>query len=42
MARPERTREPARIPADHEPRVRRAPRSTSLADVDVPEFLPRG
>jgi cell division protein FtsZ len=43
MPRPERTREPAaRIPADHEPRVRRAPRSASLADVDVPEFLPRG
>jgi cell division protein FtsZ len=29
-----------RIPADHEPRVRRAA-STSLADVDVPEFVPR-
>jgi cell division protein FtsZ len=45
-ARPERherrDREPSRIPADHEPRVRRAPRSTSLSDVDVPEFLPRG
>ncbi len=42
IARPERVREPTRIPADHEPRVRRAPRSTSLSDVDVPEFLPRG
>ena len=31
-----------RIPADHEPRVRRAARSNSLSDVDVPEFLPRG
>jgi cell division protein FtsZ len=33
------------IPADHEPRVRRsAPpaRAGSLADVDVPEFIPRG
>jgi cell division protein FtsZ len=29
-----------RIPADHEPRVRRA-MSTSLSDVDVPEFVPR-
>ncbi len=29
-----------RIPADHEPRVRRAARSNSLSDVDVPEFLP--
>jgi cell division protein FtsZ len=36
-------REPARIPADREPRVRRAAsRSGSLSDVDVPEFLPRG
>jgi len=48
-ARPERSdhrpaREPSRIPADHEPRVRRAARtsSSSLSDVDVPEFLPRG
>ena len=48
-ARPERSerrpaREPSRIPADHEPRVRRAARtnSGSLSDVDVPEFLPRG
>jgi cell division protein FtsZ len=33
------------IPADHEPRVRRAAspaRAGSLADVDVPEFIPRG
>jgi cell division protein FtsZ len=29
-----------RIPADHEPRVRRSA-STSLGDVDVPEFVPR-
>jgi cell division protein FtsZ len=29
-----------RIPADHEPRVRRAT-SGSLSDVDVPEFVPR-
>ena len=49
MARPERSerrpaREPSLIPADHEPRVRRAARSSSgaLSDVDVPEFLPRG
>src|SRR5215218_3511802 len=28
------------VPADAEPRVRRA-RSTTLADVDVPEFIPR-
>jgi cell division protein FtsZ len=34
--------EPARIPADREPRVRRAARSNGLGDVDVPEFLPRG
>ncbi|HLM27416.1 MAG TPA: cell division protein FtsZ [Thermoleophilaceae bacterium] len=37
-----RERERSRIPADHEPRVRRASRSNSLSDVDVPEFLPRG
>ena len=37
-----RKRERSRIPADHEPRVRRASRSNSLSDVDVPEFLPRG
>ncbi|MDQ3719875.1 MAG: cell division protein FtsZ [Actinomycetota bacterium] len=36
-----RDREPARIPADREPRVRRAARSSSLGDVEVPEFLPR-
>jgi cell division protein FtsZ len=35
--RPDRT---GRIPADHEPRVRRSS-SGSLADVDVPEFVPR-
>jgi cell division protein FtsZ len=34
--------QPARIPADHEPRVRRGARSNGLGDVDVPEFLPRG
>jgi cell division protein FtsZ len=33
-------RETGRIPADREPHVRRAGRS-SLADVDVPEFIPR-
>src|SRR5829696_9052689 len=37
-----RERERSRIPADHEPRVRRASRSNSLSDVDMPEFLPRG
>ena len=33
-----------RIPADHEPRVRRGrerERSSTLSDVDVPEFIPR-
>ena len=40
--RERRDREHSRIPADHEPRVRRASRSNSLSDVDVPEFLPRG
>jgi cell division protein FtsZ len=33
-----------RIPADHEPRVRRGrerERSTTLSDIDVPEFIPR-
>jgi cell division protein FtsZ len=34
-------REP-RIPADHEPRVRRGrERGSSLTDIDVPEFIPR-
>src|ERR671915_232413 len=34
-------REP-RIPADHEPRVRRGrERGSSLSDIDVPEFIPR-
>ncbi len=42
IARPERRERRERIPADHEPRVRRTSRSTSLSDVDVPEFLPRG
>ena len=42
-ARPERRERRERIPADHEPRVRRAARSSSsLGDIDVPEFLPRG
>jgi cell division protein FtsZ len=32
----------SRIPADHEPRVRRGrERASSLAEVDVPEFIPR-
>jgi cell division protein FtsZ len=31
----------ARIPADHEPRVRRARSSDVLDDIDVPEFIPR-
>jgi cell division protein FtsZ len=30
-----------RIPADAEPRVRRARTSDILDDVDVPEFIPR-
>jgi len=32
--------EPARIPADREPRVRRGNRN-GLGDIEVPEFLPR-
>ena len=33
----------SRIPADHEPRVRRGRESagTTLSDIDVPEFIPR-
>jgi cell division protein FtsZ len=32
----------SRIPADHEPRVRRGrERSSSLSEIDVPEFIPR-
>jgi cell division protein FtsZ len=32
----------SRIPADHEPRVRRGrERASSLAEIDVPEFIPR-
>jgi cell division protein FtsZ len=32
----------SRIPADHEPRVRRGrERSSTLTDIDVPEFIPR-
>jgi cell division protein FtsZ len=35
--------ERARVPADAEPRVRRArPSNGSLGDVEVPEFIPRG
>nr|MBA2630642.1 cell division protein FtsZ [Thermoleophilaceae bacterium] len=30
-----------RIPADHEPRVRRAREGSVLGEVDVPEFIPR-
>ena len=44
-AQPRTEREPARVPADAEPRVRRASperRSNgSLGDIDVPEFIPR-
>jgi cell division protein FtsZ len=39
-AAPNGERRGERIPADHEPRVRRAS-SSSLAEVDVPEFVPR-
>jgi cell division protein FtsZ len=39
-AGPRTEQRPDRIPADHEPRVRRAT-SASLAEVDVPEFVPR-
>src|SRR4051794_36201802 len=42
-AQPRAEGEPARVPADHEPRVRRARSSNgSLGDVEVPEFIPRG
>jgi cell division protein FtsZ len=47
-AQPRRETEPGRVPADAEPRVRRSTRpsrngaSGGLADVDVPEFIPRG
>jgi cell division protein FtsZ len=43
-AQPRGEHEPARVPADAEPRVRRASRRSngSLGDVEVPEFLPRG
>ena len=37
-----RERQPTWIPADREPRVRRATRSGALGDIEVPEFLPRG
>ncbi len=41
-ARPRAEGEPTRVPADAEPRVRRArPTNGSLGDVDVPEFMPR-
>ena len=42
-AQPRGDREPARVPADAEPRVRRAkrPSNGSLGDVEVPEFIPR-
>ena len=45
---PRRERRPAAVPADadHEPRITRAPRrersSSSLDDLEIPEFLPRG
>src|SRR3954451_18651518 len=42
-AQPRAEGETARVPADHEPRVRRARQSNgSLGDVEVPEFIPRG
>jgi cell division protein FtsZ len=41
-ARPRAEGESTRVPADAEPRVRRArPTNGSLGDVDVPEFMPR-
>ena len=41
-ATPRGDRRESRIPADHEPRVRRGrERATSLAEIDVPEFIPR-
>jgi cell division protein FtsZ len=42
-AQPRGERDPARVPADAEPRVRRAsrPSNGSLGDVEVPEFIPR-
>jgi cell division protein FtsZ len=42
-AQPRGEGERSRVPADAEPRVRRARRSNgSLGDVEVPEFIPRG
>jgi cell division protein FtsZ len=38
-AKPQGDRQLNRVPADHEPRVTRAPRATE--DFDVPEFVPR-
>jgi cell division protein FtsZ len=41
-AHPRAEGEPSRVPADAEPRVRRArPSNGSLGDVEVPEFMPR-
>jgi cell division protein FtsZ len=41
-AAPRGDRSESRIPADHEPSVRRGrERSSTLADIDVPEFIPR-
>jgi cell division protein FtsZ len=41
-AAPRGERHESRIPADHEPRVRRGrERSSSLFEIDVPEFIPR-
>ncbi|MFL5869266.1 MAG: cell division protein FtsZ [Thermoleophilaceae bacterium] len=43
-AQPRGEGERSRVPADAEPRVRRAARSSngSLGDIEVPEFMPRG
>src|ERR687896_730793 len=41
-AAPRSERRESRIPADHEPRVRRGrERASSLTEIDVPEFIPR-
>jgi cell division protein FtsZ len=43
-AAPREDRSESRIPADHEPRVRRGrerERGSTLSDIDVPEFIPR-
>jgi hypothetical protein len=43
-AGPRGDRSESRIPADHEPSVRRGrdrERSSTLSEIDVPEFIPR-